>query len=305
MFREGICPKCREKIQVPDDRETILCMFCGEEIRVDEALGKRTKGRSISSEEREQCMETARRAMEDLIEQCINPMDGFKKDRYETAFQDYYDQCRGLFEALDLMYTGTEQPKQCMEAVAAHLVESAQEALAKIHFKAKRNQKQMDYGFSVTVYLIPAVLKYPATFTDDFSDAVIRLWNEAFKTNLGKAGYEEIMSGFRTKLCYITTAVCESLGKGTDCYELQLLKKYRDEQLETTQEGHALVEEYYDIAPTIVKRLEREPDRQQRYRKLYEQYLEPCIKDIEAERYEQCKEHYEKMVQELKERYFH
>jgi hypothetical protein len=74
--------------------------------------------------------------------------------------------------------------------------------------------------------------------------------------------------------------------------------------LEPTEEGHALVEEYYDIAPTIVKRMEKEPDRQACYQRLYVQYLAPCIRDIEAERYEQCREHYEKMVLELKERYF-
>ena len=39
MFKEGICPKCRETIQVPEDREKILCMYCGQEILVEEALG--------------------------------------------------------------------------------------------------------------------------------------------------------------------------------------------------------------------------------------------------------------------------
>lgn len=41
MFKEGTCPKCHEKIQVPEDREQIICMFCGEEIRVADALGER------------------------------------------------------------------------------------------------------------------------------------------------------------------------------------------------------------------------------------------------------------------------
>lgn len=41
MFKEGTCPKCHEKIQVPEDREQIICMFCGEEIRVADALGEK------------------------------------------------------------------------------------------------------------------------------------------------------------------------------------------------------------------------------------------------------------------------
>ena len=43
MFKEGTCPICHEKIQVPEDREQIICMFCGKEISVDEALGKEKK----------------------------------------------------------------------------------------------------------------------------------------------------------------------------------------------------------------------------------------------------------------------
>ena len=39
MFKEGTCPRCRQVIQVPDDREKVICMYCGEEIRVEEALG--------------------------------------------------------------------------------------------------------------------------------------------------------------------------------------------------------------------------------------------------------------------------
>ena len=39
IFKEGVCPKCHEKIQVPDDREQIICMYCGQKIRTDLALG--------------------------------------------------------------------------------------------------------------------------------------------------------------------------------------------------------------------------------------------------------------------------
>ena len=50
MFREGTCPKCHQAIQVPDDREKVICMYCGEEIRVDEALGAKEKVKEIDRE---------------------------------------------------------------------------------------------------------------------------------------------------------------------------------------------------------------------------------------------------------------
>ena len=37
-FKEGMCPKCHELLQVPEDRERILCMFCGQEIETAEAV---------------------------------------------------------------------------------------------------------------------------------------------------------------------------------------------------------------------------------------------------------------------------
>lgn len=67
--------------------------------------------------------------------------------------------------------------------------------------------------------------------------------------------------------------------------------------------GHELVEEYYDIAPTIVKRMEKEADKEQIYRALYEDYLMPCIRKIEAQEYEECRDLYESMVETLKVKY--
>ena len=76
MFKEGICPCCHEKIQVPEDREQIICMFCGKEISVEEALGKqKRKIREVSQEEYDQYMDTAKAVLEKLIRECDNPID--------------------------------------------------------------------------------------------------------------------------------------------------------------------------------------------------------------------------------------
>ena len=79
------------------------------------------------------------------------------------------------------------------------------------------------------IYLVPAVRKYPSDFSEPFADQLLAAWNEMFSVNLGKASYEDIAGGFKRKLCYVTTAICESLGKEADCYELRLLKDYRED----------------------------------------------------------------------------
>lgn len=299
MFREGTCPKCREKIQVPDDREKIICMFCGQEIRVDEALGNTKKSPMLG----EGAMEEAKTGLSEVIRNCDNPMQDFKKDKYEGKFEDYYARHRTLFESMQLVYEEAEDPGSALKELAGHLAAEARAALDAIKSKGRRNQQQMDYNFLLSVYLIPSMLKYPASFSEPFTDCLVETWNREFETSIGKAGYAEISGGFRKKLCYITTAVCENLGEGEACRELAILKGFRDHYLEATPEGHALVEEYYNIAPTIVKRMNRQPEHEKLYRELYEDYLLPCVCEIERQEYEACKARYQKMVLELKARY--
>ncbi len=300
MFREGTCPKCGKQIQVPDDQEKILCMYCGEEILVSRALGEKDEKDPVLYEESRQKSLDGIRA---VIQSCQNPMQEFKRDLYPGVFEQWYAGYRSTFEAMEYVYQHADHPAGWAKELAEALVEEAKADLESLKGKGKKNQRLLDLNFQVSVYLIPAALKYPSEVADPFAEAVIALWNREFETTIGKATFEIINGGFRRKLCYITTAVCESLGKEQDCYELRLLKSYRDQYLEKTPEGHALVEEYYDLAPTIVKRIERQPDRKELYQELYQEYLLPCIRSIEAGDPEACRETYQEMVLKLKDRY--
>lgn len=300
MFKEGTCPKCHEKIQVPDDREKIICMYCGREIQVCEALGKKKEVDYAAYGEN---YNKAMAGLPDVIEKCNKPMKDFKRDSYEGVFESFYGENRSVFEAIEYVYCSDENPEKWLSKLAARFVEAAQADLNACGSRSRRNQRLLDLNLLISVYLVPAMLKYPATFSEPFSDCLLESWNKAFGTKVGKASFADIDSGFHRKLCYITTAVCESLGKGPDCYELQLLKDYRDKYLESTPEGHVMIEEYYDIAPTIVKRVERQPDRDLIYQELYQTYIRSCIQKIENQEYETCREMYQQMVLELKNRY--
>lgn len=300
MFKEGTCPKCHEKIQVPDDRERVICMYCGREIRVQEALGTRKEiDYVVYGENHNRAMS----GLQDIIEKCDNPMRDFKRDRYEGIFEAFYGENKNVFEAIEYVYQAEEDPEKWLSKLVGNFVETAQADLNRHGSKSRRNQRLLDLNLLLSVYLIPAVRKYPADFSEPFSDRLLESWNQTFGTKVGKASFAEIDNGFHRKLCYVTTAVCENLGKGLDCYELKVLKGYRDRYLEATPEGHEMVREYYNIAPTIVKRVEKQPDRDRIYRELYENYIGPCIQKIENQEYEACKETYQEMVLELKARY--
>lgn len=78
--------------------------------------------------------------------------------------------------------------------------------------------------------------------------------------------------------CYITTAVCESLGLGDDCDILQTLRKFRDEHMG----GKSALREYYETAPGIVTRINARKDARECYRQLLRRYILPSCAMIRA-----------------------
>lgn len=103
--------------------------------------------------------------------------------------------------------------------------------------------------------------------------------------------------------CFITTAVCNSFGKPDDCYELQSFRWFRDNWLINQSDGKELIAEYYEAAPKIVERINERMDRKIIYKRIWIDYLCLCLNYIEAKKYGQCKELYEKMVNALKHEY--
>jgi len=109
--------------------------------------------------------------------------------------------------------------------------------------------------------------------------------------------------GAITKHCYITTAVCCALNKDDNCYELQMFRRFRDEWLLKQNDGKALVDEYYNIAPAIVRAIEMQASPQTIYENIWNCYLRKCLSMIENGGYGECKNLYMNMVDNLKREY--
>ena len=63
-----------------------------------------------------------------------------------------------------------------------------------------------------------------------------------------------------SKLCFITTAVCESQGKADDCEELQILRAWRDNVLRMMPGGEAMISVYYRVAPMALQAIKARED---------------------------------------------
>ena len=103
--------------------------------------------------------------------------------------------------------------------------------------------------------------------------------------------------------CFITTATCVSEGKPDDCMELNSFRQFRDEVLNTTEEGRALVKEYYRIAPGIVDNIARESNAAEIYHYLYTQYIAPGYELLQQGRQNETVQLYAECVLMLAKRY--
>lgn len=94
--------------------------------------------------------------------------------------------------------------------------------------------------------------------------------------------------------CYITTAVCYSLDKSDDCYELNIFRSFRDNWLKHLPDGEKLIKNYYAIAPLIVSKINTLPNPREIYKNIWEKYLKNCLSLIESNKNQECLNLYKK-----------
>lgn len=192
-----------------------------------------------------------------------------------------------------------------LENLAACIPEYVSEQLAEEPSKRKRERKSIEHKMNMVSYFVPLLGTMPSGKAGKLTERIVEIWNEKMpEYKISHSTYESIRAGFQKGLfCYITTAVCKNFDKPDDCYELTVLRQYRDSYLLKSQSGRRLVEEYYNIAPTIVKRINKQKDAGEIYRGIWEMYLNPCIWLIEENKKEECREVYSRMVRGLEREY--
>lgn len=244
--------------------------------------------------------------MQNMLREIEKPLDSFKKSSYQQGFEVIYNKYVPVMDAIEAVYSSVMEPEQCIENMAQALVGTAVERVNECTKKSQRESVMMDMNMTMAVYVFPMLLKYKGTSSRPLVDKILADWKEAFpKSNLQAAEYEYIEKGFHRKFCYITTAVCETFQKPDDCYELTLLRNYRDQYLASLPEGEALIKAYYDVAPTIVKHINKQKDSSVIYENIWKDYLSPCISMIEEGKNEDCRALYTEMVENLQEKYFY
>ncbi|MFM2029063.1 MAG: hypothetical protein RL517_254 [Pseudomonadota bacterium] len=103
--------------------------------------------------------------------------------------------------------------------------------------------------------------------------------------------------------CFITTSVCQSLGKEDDCSELQILRAFRDDYVASVPDGKREIEHYYKVSPLIVNNINALPNRDAVLSLINEKHLKPAIELILNGRNHEAYLRYKRMVNDLEEIY--
>lgn len=114
-----------------------------------------------------------------------------------------------------------------------------------------------------------------------------------------KAVFKGVGGVFGGGGCFITSAVCESFDKPDDCAELTAFRYFRDNWLINQPDGQQLIDEYYAVAPEIVRRINERADSAEIYLEIWVEYLDPCYDLIQRGEYLACKQKYVEMVRRL------
>ena len=227
----------------------------------------------------------------------------FTRKTYVDCFTERFNKALPDLLRLDEAYHTAEDREAFLAEIGNAPADASYERMQSMP-KRKRDVQQMEDAMTMVTFVIPLLLEYESDFMEDLTDCIVARWVELNpKYVIQKATYEEINAGFKRKFCFITSAVCRTLGKPDDCYELTLLRGYRDGYLSDQENGEELIRLYYDIAPTVVKRIDRRENAGEIYASIYENYLLPCIRMIEAGENERCRMTYESMVYDLQKEY--
>ena len=253
-------------------------------------------------------MEKIREDLARLFDEMLTQVGGFRRKTYNGQFEKGFQQFRDVAEEISGLCEATpeeEQEKVILEL--AGVIPEYAAGLMEAQPRRMRERLSVDYNMNMAVYVLPILTYTKNDFCIQMCRQMVEIWNErkVSSLTLSYATYEDISAGFKRKWCYITTAVCENRNLPDDCYELETLRAYRDGYLMETEEGKNLVEEYYDLAPVIVRAIDMREDRKEIYEELYRSCLLPCIRCIENGEQEKCKELYTGMVMDLKKKYLY
>ena len=106
-----------------------------------------------------------------------------------------------------------------------------------------------------------------------------------------------------SQTCYLTTAMCNTLGFEDDCLILNTLRKFRDNHMKTNPEYSPLLEDYNIIGPEICNKINNDENKIRTAHIMLIEFITPAINFINNKKYDEAIEIYKNMTLNLMEYY--
>ncbi len=246
--------------------------------------------------------------LSDAVLQQPKLMESFKKEKYPKAFLEYKEKYYPVIAEISAIWEEKEEEEKngYLDGVVAGYLDELREALEAFgKNKAVRHDKTDGCRMIQALYTVPMIRDTELPVAEALSERIVEGWKEAYPKYAYNIGdYKTLKDGFEKKqFCYITTAVCQTLKKGDDCYELMMFRQFRDGYLRKQPDGEALISEYYREAPGLIGRIDRLDNKEAVYQEIWEEHLSPCLSLIEHGENAACKEQYVRMVRGLEKRF--
>lgn len=303
----GRCPQCGEELNIPAHLKQFSCMFCGARLDASDLTQETASAADLTEADVQAAVEYYKAHIIEVISNHKGIEKQLNKNGYEPAIENLAAANEQTFVSLNQAWLAGALS---MEEAAAHFLDQldqkwTQEASWK---PGKKKETLQDTDkFTIAIFMVPMLKKMALPCSEPFCEEFHKQWMTRYPKSIWQIGdFDTINAGFKKKflgLCFITTAVCLQDGKPDDCAELTAFRSFRDGYLRSCEDGPQLIEDYYDLAPSIVWEIERSSDPAARYAAIRETWLEPCFRDIQAGRLRQCKERYSAMVRQLQKEY--
>ena len=219
----GLCPQCGHTLHIPAELASFSCMYCGARL-TKEQLAAEPPAAQEADEDRAAYYDRA----VSRLGWCIKNFGGYQKkimrDVFFEAFETYETGCAPVIQEL-ARGVAPERQTQLLERAAAAMLDELEAGWQK-------KGDMEDEKIVLAIFFVPMVRKQQLPISEEFVTILQKQWVERYpKSPFYLGDYESISGGFRKKflgLCFITTAVCQELGKPDDCEELTAFRAFRD-----------------------------------------------------------------------------
>jgi hypothetical protein len=295
------CPECCMAFTVNDSITKVTCNYCGAVFNIIPT------NKDFLSDEKDEMnagfyFDKAVAALTPEVTTLLDASNILTAQNYLNSFNDYYEAiCESFkyFEKAYNLYDGDK--KELLLKYAEVFSTKIKENVGKNNFNLLKGSQLENVIYLYVAFAVPSILKFETEYSDILADFLLQTWNlERKNRKVSKSTFEDIQKGFKSKLCFITTAVCRTLGLPDSCYELQAFREFRDDYLLKQAGGKEQVQEYYLIAPLIVKAIDVSPEKERIYHSIWGDYLSKCLVMYEQHNYQQCRNTYTEMVNVLR-----